>query len=57
MLLVKNYPVSQSKQNREDSKKKAILLSSIGAEAYSVINSLAMSNKPAKKFLKKFLIN
>ena len=57
MLLAKNYAVSQSKQNREDSKKKAILLSSIGAEAYSVINSLAMSNKPAKKFLKKFLIN
>ena len=57
MLLIKNYAVSQSKQNREDSKKKAILLSSIGAEAYSVKNSLAMSNKPAKKFLKKFLIN
>ena len=57
MLLAKNYAVSQSKQNREDSKKKAILLSSIGAEAYSVKNSLAMSNKPAKKFLKKFLIN
>ena len=39
----------EANEIEEDSKKKAILLSSVGAGTYKVIKSLAMPNKPAEK--------
>ena len=39
----------------EDSKKSAILLSSVGAEMYKVIKSFAMQNKPTEKSFKEIV--
>ena len=39
----------EANETQEDNKKRAILLSSVGAETYRVIKSSAMPKKPAEK--------
>ena len=43
-------PFFKINEIEEDSKKRAILLSSIVSETYKVIKSLAMPNKPSEKY-------
>ena len=46
----------EANQIEEDKKKRAILLSSVGAETYKVIKSLMMPKKPARNLLRKLQI-